>query len=341
MAEQQHHSFTLFKVRPRSYRGTVHRRAFPPTHLGGHPCACQMRGSPAREARRASPFAPGNAPYHFGRISLRDLEDAAHRRFLACTYRHWRHLSPACPILPLLPHVGRMRVCVQVLRAHILPLTNCAFNKSGDRFITGSYDRTCKVRPTRMRACIHACMHGRANACMGARMRAPLQRSQRARLAARGTRSAPTSWCPVHAHAWGGTAAPSRLRGTPACRQRAPAPPHRAAANARTHAPTHIPPARLRARQQPTAVRLGPRAPAACKLAPTHACHSSGMQAAPMPCHEMQARIAADGRHVMRCRLGSQLIVPCCAAGAPCPPTHAGSRAQPCVKRSNFRPVPD
>lgn len=34
----------------------------------------------------------------------------------------------------------------QVLRAHILPLTNCAFNKSGDRFITGSYDRTCKVR---------------------------------------------------------------------------------------------------------------------------------------------------------------------------------------------------
>ena len=34
----------------------------------------------------------------------------------------------------------------QVLRAHILPLTNCAFNKSGDKFITGSYDRTCKVR---------------------------------------------------------------------------------------------------------------------------------------------------------------------------------------------------
>jgi dynein assembly factor with WDR repeat domains 1 len=33
----------------------------------------------------------------------------------------------------------------KVLRAHILPLTNCAFNKGGDRFITGSYDRTCKV----------------------------------------------------------------------------------------------------------------------------------------------------------------------------------------------------
>jgi len=37
----------------------------------------------------------------------------------------------------------------KVLRAHILPLTNCAFNKSGDRFITGSYDRTCKVREIR------------------------------------------------------------------------------------------------------------------------------------------------------------------------------------------------
>jgi dynein assembly factor with WDR repeat domains 1 len=44
------------------------------------------------------------------------------------------------------------------LRAHLLPLTNCAFNKSGDkyniirlinfRFITGSYDRTCKVWDT-------------------------------------------------------------------------------------------------------------------------------------------------------------------------------------------------
>merc|ERR1712216_262540 len=36
----------------------------------------------------------------------------------------------------------------KILRAHILPLTNCAFNKSGDRFITGSYDRTCKVWDT-------------------------------------------------------------------------------------------------------------------------------------------------------------------------------------------------
>ncbi len=33
----------------------------------------------------------------------------------------------------------------KILRAHILPLTNCAFNKPGDQFITGSYDRTCKV----------------------------------------------------------------------------------------------------------------------------------------------------------------------------------------------------
>lgn len=42
-------------------------------------------------------------------------------------------------------HLNRRALCSQVLRAHILPLTNCAFNKSGDRFITGSYDRTCKV----------------------------------------------------------------------------------------------------------------------------------------------------------------------------------------------------
>ena len=36
----------------------------------------------------------------------------------------------------------------KVLRAHILPLTNCAFNKNGDAFVTGSYDRTCKVWDT-------------------------------------------------------------------------------------------------------------------------------------------------------------------------------------------------
>mmetsp|Transcript_33077 Transcript_33077/g.54110 ORF Transcript_33077/g.54110 Transcript_33077/m.54110 type:complete len:95 (+) Transcript_33077:108-392(+) len=36
----------------------------------------------------------------------------------------------------------------KMLRAHILPLTNCAFNKSGDKFITGSYDRSCKVWDT-------------------------------------------------------------------------------------------------------------------------------------------------------------------------------------------------
>jgi dynein assembly factor with WDR repeat domains 1 len=36
----------------------------------------------------------------------------------------------------------------KTLKAHMLPLTNCAFNKNGDRFITGSYDRTCKVWDT-------------------------------------------------------------------------------------------------------------------------------------------------------------------------------------------------
>ena len=29
------------------------------------------------------------------------------------------------------------------------PLTNCAFNKHGDKFITGSYDRTCKIWDTK------------------------------------------------------------------------------------------------------------------------------------------------------------------------------------------------
>ena len=36
----------------------------------------------------------------------------------------------------------------KLLQAHILPLTNCGFNKSGSRFITGSYDRTCRVWDT-------------------------------------------------------------------------------------------------------------------------------------------------------------------------------------------------
>jgi len=34
------------------------------------------------------------------------------------------------------------------LKAHHQPLTNCAFNKDGDQFITGSYDRTCKLWDT-------------------------------------------------------------------------------------------------------------------------------------------------------------------------------------------------
>eukprot|EP00898_Chlorokybus_atmophyticus_P007931 jgi/Chlat1/8139/Chrsp75S00607 len=33
----------------------------------------------------------------------------------------------------------------RVLRAHALPLTNCAFDKAGERFVTGSYDRTARV----------------------------------------------------------------------------------------------------------------------------------------------------------------------------------------------------
>ena len=34
------------------------------------------------------------------------------------------------------------------LKTHQQPLTNCAFNKAGDMFITGSYDRSCKLWQT-------------------------------------------------------------------------------------------------------------------------------------------------------------------------------------------------
>lgn len=33
----------------------------------------------------------------------------------------------------------------RTMRTHILPLTNVAFDKSGARCITGSYDRTCRM----------------------------------------------------------------------------------------------------------------------------------------------------------------------------------------------------
>ncbi|KAH6585755.1 hypothetical protein BASA61_006738 [Batrachochytrium salamandrivorans] len=37
---------------------------------------------------------------------------------------------------------------VKTLRTHVMPLTNCVFTKAGDRFITGSYDRLCKIWDT-------------------------------------------------------------------------------------------------------------------------------------------------------------------------------------------------
>lgn len=41
------------------------------------------------------------------------------------------------------------------LKGHNLPLTNCCFNKNGDQFITGSYDRTCKLWNTHTGDLIH------------------------------------------------------------------------------------------------------------------------------------------------------------------------------------------
>ena len=34
---------------------------------------------------------------------------------------------------------------VRVVKAHLLPITNIAFNKTASKFATGSYDRTCKI----------------------------------------------------------------------------------------------------------------------------------------------------------------------------------------------------
>jgi len=44
-----------------------------------------------------------------------------------------------------------------------LPLTNCAFNKNGDKFITGSYDRTCKIWDTNLGDELHT-LSGHKNA---------------------------------------------------------------------------------------------------------------------------------------------------------------------------------
>ena len=61
-----------------------------------------------------------------------------------CAPKFWRSdVTP--PSVCILLHPCYWFIRYKILRAHILPLTNCAFNKSGDKFITGSYDRTCKV----------------------------------------------------------------------------------------------------------------------------------------------------------------------------------------------------
>jgi dynein assembly factor with WDR repeat domains 1 len=36
----------------------------------------------------------------------------------------------------------------KILSCHKLPLTNCIFNKAGDKFLTGSYDHTCMIWDT-------------------------------------------------------------------------------------------------------------------------------------------------------------------------------------------------
>jgi dynein assembly factor with WDR repeat domains 1 len=45
---------------------------------------------------------------------------------------------------------------VKKLKGHVLPLTNCCFNKNGDKFLTGSYDRTCKLWDTATGNLVHS-----------------------------------------------------------------------------------------------------------------------------------------------------------------------------------------
>lgn len=55
--------------------------------------------------------------------------------------------SPTATATPSRPPSSRFcqYELYSVIEAHVLPLTNCCFNKNGSLFITGSYDRTCKV----------------------------------------------------------------------------------------------------------------------------------------------------------------------------------------------------
>jgi dynein assembly factor with WDR repeat domains 1 len=43
----------------------------------------------------------------------------------------------------------------KTLKCHELPLTNCSFNKNGDKFITGSYDQSCIIWDTETGNIIH------------------------------------------------------------------------------------------------------------------------------------------------------------------------------------------
>ena len=43
----------------------------------------------------------------------------------------------------------------KTLKCHDLPLTNCSFNKNGDKFITGSYDQSCIIWDTETGNIVH------------------------------------------------------------------------------------------------------------------------------------------------------------------------------------------
>ncbi len=107
---------------------------------------------------------------------LQKMQETQHHSFSLFKVR----LACSCLCFGCSP---RWHACVhvQVLRAHVLPLTNCAFNKSGDRFITGSYDRTCKVLEAPITRAAMSVLIRSMNCCRRCGIRSPERTSSPSR----------------------------------------------------------------------------------------------------------------------------------------------------------------
>ena len=78
----------------------------------------------------------------------RVIRDAHHQQIRTLIQR-LQTLQPHNDTSPCPQHVN-------TIRAHSLPLTNIAFNKSGSKFVTASYDRTAKIFDTATATMTHA-----------------------------------------------------------------------------------------------------------------------------------------------------------------------------------------